>query len=82
MKPAGEWNYVTIICNENVITIIMNDVQIIDMDLNMWTTPRINPDGTKNKFNTALKDFPREGHIGFQDYGIPVWYRNVRIKAL
>ena len=40
------------------------------------------PDGSKNKFRTALKDFKREGHIGFQDHGANVWFRNVRIKQL
>lgn len=81
-KPAGEWNHVVITCNDNMIKIVLNDVPIIDMDLDKWTEPNMNPDGTKNKFNTAMKDFAREGHIGFQDHGHPVWYRNVKIKEL
>jgi hypothetical protein len=56
----------------------------IDMDLNRWTEPQKNPgrEGSKNKFRTALKDFKREGHIGFQDHGANVWFRNVRIRQL
>jgi len=81
-KPAGEWNHVVITCRDNLITVVMNDVKIIDMDLDMWDTPGMNPDGTKNKFKRALKDFKREGHIGFQDHGDPVWYRNVKVKRL
>jgi len=82
MKPAGEWNHVIITCDDNIITIIMNGTKIIDTDVDRWSTPRKNPDGTDNKFKTALKDFPREGYIGFQDHGHPVWYRNVTLKKI
>ena len=82
MKPAGEWNHVIITCDDNIITVAMNGAKIIDTDVNRWSTPQKNPDGTDNKFKTALKDFPREGHIGFQDHGHPVWYRNVTLKKI
>ncbi|MFN4258842.1 MAG: DUF1080 domain-containing protein [Gemmataceae bacterium] len=78
----GEWNHVVITAQDNKIRVVMNGEQIIDMDLNQWTTPNMNPDGTKNKFKTALKDFKREGHIGFQDHGAAVMFRNVKIKPL
>jgi hypothetical protein len=82
MTRAGEWNHVTITARDNKLTVVMNGTQIIDMDLNRWTEPHKNPDGTPNKFRTAIKDFKREGHIGFQDHGAKVAYRNVRIKPL
>ena len=82
MKPALEWNHVTIICKGSLISVVMNETIIIDMDVDQWTTPHLNPDGTENKFTTALKDFPREGHIGFQDHGHPVWYRHVKIRKI
>ena len=72
----------TIIAKANKINVVMNGEQIIDMDLDLWTEPHKNPDGTKNKFKTAYKDMPRVGHIGFQDHGDPVWYRNIRIQPL
>jgi hypothetical protein len=78
----GQWNHVTITAKDNKIGIVLNGAQIIDMDLNRWTEPSKNPDGSKNKFSTAMKDFKREGHIGFQDHGSNVWFRNVRIKQL
>jgi hypothetical protein len=82
MSRKGEWNHITITALDNKLTVAMNGEQIVDMDLNRWTEPNKNPDGTKNKFRTALKDFKREGHIGFQDHGAAVAYRNVRIKPL
>lgn len=82
VKKAGEWNHYTITCKANKIYVVLNGEQIIDMDLEKWTEPHKNPDGTKNKFRTAFKDMPRKGHIGLQDHGDPVWFRNVKIKPL
>lgn len=81
-KKAGEWNRYTITARGNKIYVVLNGEQIIDMDLDRWTEAHKNPDGTKNKFNTPLKDFPREGHIGLQDHHHPIWFRNIRIKEL
>jgi len=81
-KDPGRWNQMTITARANNIYVVMNGEQIIDMDLNLWTEPHRNPDGSPNKFNTAYKDMPRTGHIGFQDHGDPVWYRNIKIKPL
>lgn len=81
-KPVGEWNHVTITCNDNKIEVVLNGEKVIDMDLDQWTEPGKNPDGSKNKFKTAYKDMPRKGYIGFQDHGNPVWYRNIKIKEL
>jgi len=82
IKPPGEWNHYRITCRDNRITVALNGEQIVDMDLNQWTEPNRNPDGSKNKFPKPLKDFARKGHIGLQDHGRPVWYRNIRIKKL
>lgn len=82
IKKPGEWNRYIITCIDNRITVVLNGQRVIEMDLDRWTEPRKNPDGTPNKFNRALKDFAREGHVGLQDHGLPVWYRNIRIKRL
>ncbi|MHC4062648.1 MAG: 3-keto-disaccharide hydrolase [Planctomycetota bacterium] len=82
VKPPGEWNRCTVICKANKIYVVMNGEPIIDMDLNLWTEPGKNPDETKNKYKNAFKDRPRVGHIGFQDHGHPVWYRNIKIRPL
>ena len=79
---AGQWNRVIITAKKNMITVVMNGEKIAEMDLDRWTEAGKNPDGTANKFRTALKDFKREGHIGFQEHGHVVAFRNVRIKVL
>jgi len=81
-KGANKWNHMTIEACDNKIYVVLNGEQIIDMDLDLWTEPHKNPDGTRNKFERAYKDMPRAGHIGFQDHGDAVWFRNVKIKEL
>ncbi len=82
IKKPGEWNQCRIMCEDNKILVWLNGEQIIDMDVNQWTKPNRNQDGSKNKFSTPLKDFAREGYIGLQDHGRPVWYRNIKIRPL
>ena len=76
------WNKMVITARGGVLQVQLNGEQITDMNLDRWTEPGLNPDGTKNKFKTALKNFKREGHIGFQDHGAEVAYRNIRLKRL
>ncbi len=82
IRPAGAWNHYTIFAKDNQIHVALNGAQVLNMDLDQWTEAHKNPDGTKNKFNTAYKNMPREGHIGLQYHGHPVWFRNLKIKAI
>jgi type 1 glutamine amidotransferase len=82
VNSPGAWNRAFMICDRNRITVYLNGEEIVNMDLDQWVTPHANPDGSKNKFRIAYKDMVRDGHVGFQDHGDPVWYRNVRIKRL
>jgi hypothetical protein len=81
-KPAGEWDRFIITCKGPKITVSINGKQVVNANLDDWTTGNKNPDGSRNKFKTALKDLPRTGHIGFQDHGQNVWFRNVYLKKL
>ena len=65
-KPAGEWNRYVITCKGNHLKVVLNGEKIIDLQLDQ----------------SAMKDRPLEGHIGFQDEAKRVWYRNVKIKEL
>ena len=82
VKKAGRWNNYTITCKANKIYVLLNGEQVVDMDLNLWTEAHKNPDGTENKFGVAYKALPRVGHICLQYHGNPLWFRNIKIKAL
>lgn len=85
-RPVGEWNRFTITCKGPQVTVLFNGETVIDANLDNWPEAGKNPDGTPNKFKKALKDFARKGPIGLQGlHGkaqAPVWYRNLKIKAL
>jgi len=81
VKEPGQWNHYVITCLDNKIYVNLNGEDIIDMDLDLWTEPHKNPQGTRNKFPTAYKDMPREGHLGLQYHGNPVWFKNLKIKS-
>lgn len=85
-KPVGEWNRFTITCKDSLVSVVFNGEEVIKADLNNWPEKGKNPDGTPNKFPVALKDYARSGPIGLQGlHGkaqAPVWYRNLKIKAL
>lgn len=82
VKAPGEWNKMVITWLGAKLEVDLNGQRVIELNIDDWDTPNKNPDGSKNKYKTALKDLPRAGHIGFQDHGKPVWYRNVRIKTM
>lgn len=79
-KPG--WNRLRIVARGSRIQVELNGEAIVDMDLDRWTTAGLNPDGSKNKYKRALKDFSRVGHIGFQDHGAMVAFRNIRLREL
>ena len=81
-KTAGEWNEMIITCDGSIVAVEMNGEEIVRADLDEWDTPHKNPDGSRNKFGVALKDFPRKGHIGLQDHGGKLWFRNIKVKLL
>jgi hypothetical protein len=78
-KPDGEWNTMVLTCQGPMITVVLNGTKINEANIDDWTTPNQNPDGSKNKFKTALKDLPRSGHIGLQYHGKPIWFRNIKL---
>jgi sugar phosphate isomerase/epimerase len=78
----GQWHQFVIIARGPKIEIFLDAEKITDVDLNQWTTPGENPDGTPNKFRKAYRDMAREGRIGLQYHGDPVAFRNLLIEEL
>jgi sugar phosphate isomerase/epimerase len=81
IKP-GEWNQYVITAKGPKIKVRLNDEDVVDMNLDDWTTAGKNPDGTPNKFQKAYKDMARSGRIGLQDHGDPIEFRNLLIEKL
>lgn len=80
-RPVGQWNDLRLVCEGPSIRVMINGVTVIDANVNDWDTAGENPDGSANKFKTALKDLPRTGRIGIQNHGQVVWIRDVKIST-
>jgi hypothetical protein len=65
-KPAGEWNRFVITVKNDKLKVVLNDEVVNEVDL------------TQDK----LKTRPATGHIGFQDHGLPLELRNIKIREL
>jgi len=65
-KPTGEWNRFVITCKDDMLKVVLNGEVVNEVDL------------TKG----ALKTRPATGYIGFQDHGLPLELRNIRIREL
>ena len=82
VHPAGEWNTIVIKVKDGQVTHTQNGVKVVSYTL--WT-PEWDAMVAKSKF----KDFPgwtegisKDGFIGLQDHGYPVWFRNIKIREL
>ena len=65
-KPAGEWNTFNIISKGRSVTVKLNGEVVNELSLD----------------HPRLKDRPATGFIGFQDHGLPLALRKIRIRSL
>ena len=82
VKPVGEWNTIVIKMKDGKVTHVQNGVEVCSYTL--WT-----PEWDKMVAASKFKTFPgftegiaKEGYIGLQDHGYPVWFRNIKIREL
>lgn len=80
VKPVGEWNKAEIILNHGKLELKMNDVTVVTTT--MWDD-NWKQMVAKSKFKTK-PDFAvfQSGHIGLQDHGDRVWFRNIKVRKL
>jgi hypothetical protein len=82
VNPAGEWNTIVIRMENGKVTHTQNGVKVVEYE--MWT-----PAWDELVANSKFKTFPgwkegisKEGYIGLQDHGYPVWFMNIKIRVL
>ena len=61
---AGEWNHVRIRCADDRVTVELNGTVVNELSLD----------------HARIADRPRSGAIGFQDHGLPLQLRRIRIR--
>ena len=72
-KPVGEWNSYRIVCNGSKVQIELNGRTIVDANL----------DDHKEKHGKSHPGILRDkGHLGIQDHGGKVEFRNIFVKEL
>lgn len=65
-KAAGEWNHFHITVQGGKVIVKLNDTVVNELKLD----------------DPKLKGRPDTGYIGFQDHGLPLALRNIRLRAL
>ena len=86
-KETGQWNQIEIRCYGPYINVKVNGTEVAAMNCDKFDQPGVCPDGKKHKYKLngeprAVKDFAHLGHLGFQDHGHKVWYKNVKLLEL
>jgi hypothetical protein len=79
-RPVGEWNAVRIVAVGPRVRHYLNDSLVVDYE--MWS-----PDWEAKVTASKFAQWPpygraARGHIGLQDHGDTVSFRNIRVREL
>jgi len=84
VKKPGECNTMYIVCKGRNIQVTLNGEKVTDMNMNLWTSGKTNPDGTAIPawLPKPFAEIPTKGSIGFQGkHGKSfIYFRNIMIK--
>ncbi|MCR4341316.1 MAG: DUF1080 domain-containing protein [Gemmatimonadaceae bacterium] len=79
-RPTGEWNAVRLLVNGSHIEHWLNGVKVVEYELG---SPEWEARVRASKFaSMPLYGRAPQGHIGLQDHGDRVEFRNIRIRVL
>jgi len=80
VRPAGEWNEARVVVRDGHVEHWLNGRRVVEYELGSEDWER----------RVAASKFAeweryggtRAGHIGLQDHGDPVWYRDIKVRPL
>jgi len=80
VNAAGEWNHARIVVEGEHVEHWLNGVMVVEYELG-------SDEWDDLVASTKFAQWPeygtaRTGHIGLQDHGDPVWYRNIKIRVM
>lgn len=80
VRPAGEWNQARIRVEDGRVEHWLNGQKLLEYTLG-------SADWKARVAGSKFADWPAygmapSGHIGLQDHGDPVWYREIRIRVI
>ncbi len=78
-KKVGEWNKTKIRVNNGYVVYWLNGKKILEFQLG---SDELKAHIAKSKFATLDYAQASEGRIGLQDHGNPVYYKNIKLRAL
>lgn len=87
-KPAGEWNQVRIVFQDRFLRVWQNGVMTVTISLDSTTWNSLLADSKfSHPFYSLFGDWEGfaeadHGHIGLQDHGDPVSFKNIKIREL
>lgn len=82
VNPAGEWNTCVIKVKDGKVQVSMNGTEVVSYS--HWTPEwdELVQNSKFKKFKGFTEGISKEGYIGLQDHGYPVWFRNIKIREL